>query len=213
MNMLFFRQHGLGIQQQALMGNPNMGMGMNQHPSVSIQIPDPHKMGKPEQNYNKMPPQPQQQQHMQNSPFPPSDCQYPMMSPASLAQNLTVNKKDKNPLSGGSSYDTDRNDPWLNNGNTNNMTGVTGNGTGKKKGKKGNSQAKVKEPGQKKKKKFQAILPPPPPPPPVIIEKEKPFECVTCGRRFTQRIGMLQHQRRHTLVARLIYSDVVYDKT
>lgn len=164
------------------MGNPNMGMPMHMnqhHPSVSLQIPDPHKMIKQEHNFSKM----SQQPLLQNS-FPP-DCQYPMMPPTGLAQNLSV-KKEKNSLSGGEPLIGDH---WMTHGSSN----ISATGEGKpKKGKKN------KQPGQKKKKKFMPVTPPPPPPPPIIPEKEKPFECITCGRRFTQRIGMLQHQRRHT---------------
>ncbi len=190
----FYRPHGIGLHQQALMGNPNMGMGMNpQHPSVSLQIPDPHKVVKQEPNFNKMPPQ-QQPPQMQNPGFPPPSCQYPMMSPAPIPQNLS--KKEKHPVSAGNSFGSERDDPWLNNGNGN------GNVVGSSKPKKGKKGKRASEPGApKKSKKAKNVAnfnPLPPPPPPVIPEKEKPFECVTCGRRFTQRIGMLQHQRRHT---------------
>ncbi|ODM92396.1 putative zinc finger protein [Orchesella cincta] len=180
---------GMVLHQQALMGNPNMGM--NQHPSVSLQIPDPNKLVKQEQNFGKM----QQPQQQQQPPPPPvssfsQDCQYPLMSPAPLAQNLTL-KKEKSPLSSeGSSFDSEREDPWLNNGKSK---------SNKKKGKNSNQTRRASEPGGQnssssgsQKRRFSTSTTA------IIQEKEKPFECTTCGRRFTQRIGMLQHQRRHT---------------
>lgn len=180
-----FRAHAIGLPQQVVMGNPNMGMAP--HPSVSLQIPDPHKIVKQEQTFKI-----QQQQQLPPPPNPFPECQYPLMSPAPLAQNLTVSKKEKSPASSGSSsFDSEREDPWLNNGTANNGTPTTG-----KKSKGGGRRSS--EPGGQKssksqKRRFSAHLNPSP-----IPEKEKPFECVTCGRRFTQRIGMLQHQRRHT---------------